>query len=56
MTNLTVHAQPFRGARDPDFCLKVPLDSLLVMSEQGRFWRDCADAQARLNFHCSHRR
>ena len=27
---LTVHAQPFRGARDLIFCLKVPLDSLLV--------------------------
>ena len=26
------------------------------MSEQQRFWRDCADAQARLNFCCSHRR
>ena len=28
--NLTAHAQPFRGARDLAFCLKVPLDSLLV--------------------------
>ena len=27
---LTVHAQPFRGARVLAFCLKVPLDSLLV--------------------------
>ena len=27
---LTAHAQPFRGARDLVFCLKVPLDSLLV--------------------------
>ena len=27
---LTAHAQPFRGARDLDFCMKVPLDSLLV--------------------------
>ena len=26
------------------------------MSEQRRFWRDCADAQARLNLRCSHRR
>ena len=30
MTNLIAHAQPFRGARDLAFCLKVPLDSLLV--------------------------
>ena len=27
---LTAHAQPFRGARDLGFCMKVPLDSLLV--------------------------
>ena len=27
---LTAHAKPFRGARDLAFCLKVPLDSLLV--------------------------
>ena len=27
---LTGHAQPFRGARDLAFCLKVPLDSLLI--------------------------
>ena len=27
---LTAHAQPFRGARDLVFCLKVPLDSVLV--------------------------
>ena len=27
---LTAHAQPFRWARDLAFCLKVPLDSLLV--------------------------
>ena len=26
------------------------------MSEQRRFWRDCADSQARLNLRCSHRR
>ena len=26
------------------------------MSEQRRFWRDCADAQTRLNLRCSHRR
>ena len=52
---LTAHAQPFRGARDLAFCLKVPLDTA-CMSEQRRFWRDCADAQARLNLRCSHRR
>ena len=25
------------------------------ISEQRRFWRDCADAQARLNLRCSHK-
>ena len=32
---LTAHAQPFRGARDLAFCLKVPLDSLLVCASSG---------------------
>ena len=32
---LTEHAQPFRGARDLAFCLKVPLDSLLVWASSG---------------------
>ena len=27
---LTAHAQPFRGTRDLAFCLKVPLDALLI--------------------------
>ena len=32
---LTAHAQPFRVARDLAFCLKVPLDSLLVWASSG---------------------
>ena len=32
---LTAHAHPFRGARDLAFCLKVPLDSLLVWASSG---------------------
>ena len=32
---LTAHAQPFRGARDLAFYLKVPLDSLLVWASCG---------------------
>ena len=32
---LTAHAQLFRGARDLAFCLKVPLDSLLVWATSG---------------------
>ena len=34
-TNFTAHARPFRGARDQAFCLKVPLDSLLVWASSG---------------------
>ena len=33
--SLTAHAQPFRGAMDLAFCLKVPLDSLLVWASSG---------------------
>ena len=32
---LTAHAQPFRGTRDLAFCLKVPLDLLLVWASSG---------------------
>ena len=53
---LSAHAQPFRGARDLAFCMKVPNWLTACMSEQRRFWRDCANAQARLNLRCSHRR
>ena len=32
---LTAYAQPFREAMDLGFCLKVPLDSLLVWASSG---------------------
>ena len=32
---VTAHAQPFRGASELAFCLKVPLDSLLVWASSG---------------------
>ena len=32
---VTAHAQPYRGARDLAFCLKDPLDSLLVWASSG---------------------
>ena len=32
---LTAHAQSFRGARDLDFCMKVPLDPLLAWASSG---------------------
>ena len=48
---LTAHAQPFRGARDLAFCLKVTLDSLLVWESSGG-----SGETARMNLRCSHRR
>ena len=41
---LTAHAQPFSGARDLAFCLKVPLDSLLVSASS---WGSGETAQMR---------
>ena len=60
---VTADVQPFRGARDLVFCLKVPFDSLRVwassggsgtyrLSEQRRFRRACASAQSRQNLRC----
>ena len=40
---LTAHAQPFRGARNLAFCLKVPLNSLLVWASSG-----CSGETARM--------
>ena len=41
---LTAHAQPFRGGRDLAFCLKVPLDSLLVWANS-----ECSGETARMS-------
>ena len=40
---LTAHAHPFRGARDLAFCLKVPLDSLLLWASSGGSGETLAD-------------
>ena len=45
LTHPFIHAQPFRGARDPAFCLKVPLDSLLVSASSG-----CSGETARMRW------
>ena len=45
---LTAHAQPFRGARDLAFCLKVPHDSLLVWCAWTFAARICDKYQNRL--------
>ena len=41
---LTAHAQPFREARDLAFCLKVPLDSLLIWASS-----ECSGETARMH-------
>ena len=53
---LTAHAQPFRRGQGSGFLSEGSSWLTACMSEQRRFWRDCADAQARLNLRCSHRR
>ena len=49
---LTAHPQPFRGARDLVFCLKVPLDSLLVWlwASSGGFGETARMRRLALNF------
>ena len=53
---LTAHAQPFRGARDLAFCLKVTLDSLLVWASREGSGETARMRRGRLNLRCSHRR
>ena len=53
---LTAHAQPFKRGQGSGFLSEGSFWLTACMSEQRRFWRDSADAQARLNLRCSHRR
>ena len=53
---LTAQAQPFRWGQGSGFLSEGSSWLTACMSEQRRFWRNCADAQARLNLRCSHRR
>ena len=56
MTNFNC-ACPAIQRRQGSGCLSEGSSWLTAcMSEQRRFWQDCADAQARLNLRCSHRR
>ena len=56
MTNFNCACQAIQRGQGPVFLSEGSSWLTASMSEQRRFWRDCADAQARLNLRCSHRR
>ena len=56
MTNLNCACPDIQRGQGSGFLSEGSSWLTACMSEQRRFWRDCADAQARLNLRCSHRR
>ena len=56
MTNFYCACPAIQRGQGSGFLSKGSSWLTACMSEQRRFWRDCADAQARLNLRCSHRR
>ena len=56
MTNFNCACPAIQRGQGSDFLSEGSSWITACMSEQRRFWRDCADAQARLNLRCSHRR
>ena len=55
MTNFNCACPAIQRGQGPGFLSESSSWLTAYMSEQRRFWRDCADAQARLNLRCSHR-
>ena len=55
MTNLNCACPAVQRGQGSVFLSEGSSGLTACMSEQRRFWRDCADAQARLNLRCSHR-
>ena len=55
MTNFNCACPVIRRGQGSGFLSEGSSWLTACMSEQRRFWRDCADAQARLNLRCSHR-
>ena len=55
MTNFNCACPAIQRGQRSDFLSEGSSWLTACMSEQRRFWRDCADAQARLNLRCSHR-
>ena len=56
MTNFNCACPAIQRGQGSGFLCEASSWFTACMSEQRRFWRDCADAQARLNLRCSHRR
>ena len=56
MTNFNCACPAIQRGQGSGFLSEGSSRLSACMSEQRRFWRDCADAQARLNLRCSHRR
>ena len=56
MTNFNCACPAIQKGQGSDFLSEGSSWLIACMSEQRRFWRDCANAQARLNLRCSHRR
>ena len=56
MTNFNCACPAIQRGQGSGFLSEGSSWHTACMSEQRRFWRDCADAQARLNLRCSHRR
>ena len=56
ITNFNCACPAIQRAQGSGFLFEGSSSLTAYMSEQRRFWRDCADAQARLNLRCSHRR
>ena len=56
MTNFNCACPAIQRGQGSGFLSEGSTWLTACMSEQRKFWRDCADAQARLNLRCSHRR
>ena len=56
MTNFNCACPAIQRGQGSGFLSEGSSWFTVCMSEQRRFWRDCADVQARLNLRCSHRR
>ena len=56
MTNFNCACPVIQRGQGSDFLSEGSSWLTACMSEQRRFWRDCAGAQARLTLRCSHRR
>ena len=56
MTNFNCACPAIQRGQWSGFLSEGSSQLTACMSEQRRFWRDCADAQARLNLRCLHRR